>query len=449
MSSYIYRAIKISEKTTTLDIYEVQDNGYEVKIYSDSDSNLNEMIAFAKTELQKDYPGINSLVKKSYIDQTNSNPPVNNTKQTATNITTPTPIPTINSPDITSLQKEKEKTLKQINDLQEIGIPQAGKQLVDGIWASIKKKLLTERQIAKKMLLMSTQALQEPMSEEDAQLFIYGKVYYKNGKLYDNDAEDPACVAQPDDDDYVPPIDIENNPMIKKIKTMINDLKESLKQLGIKLGEFLFALPNAIATIAVSLVALVSSAVILPFGSGIPTALSAVQTMVATIKELQSKTSALLPLLAILDTVALFLPKEAQAIIAQINVVYVFVQGILSILNTILGSLNKILSKLGAAKKKMDEQKLSVETKADPSSVKAGENVKLSASATGSNWEFTYEWTDANGNVIGRESDITITPNIPTVINTLNPVTPSTTYTCKVTDGTGTTKTSSVAVKRI
>lgn len=354
-----------------------------------------------------------------------------------------------NSPNISDLQKNKEAVLKQINDLQEVGIPQSGKQLTDAIWNAIQSKLLTERQIAKKMLLISTQALQEPMTEEDAQLFIYGKVYYKNGKLFDNDKEDPACVAQPDDDDYVPPIDIENNPMIKKIKTMINDLKESLKQLGIKLGEFLFALPNAIATIAVSLVALVSSAVILPFGSGIPTALSAVQTMVATIKELQAKTSALLPLLAILDTVALILPKEAQAVIAQVNVVYIFVQGILSILNTILGSLSKILGKIGAAKKKMDEQKLKVETKADPSSIKAGEDVKLSASATGSNWEFTYEWTDANGNVIGRESDITITPNIPTVINTLNPVTPSTTYTCKVTDGTGTTKSSSVTIKRI
>lgn len=353
-----------------------------------------------------------------------------------------------NSPNIDSLKQNQEKTIKQINDLQKLGIPQSGKQLVDGVWNSIKSKILTERQIAKKMLLLSTQHLEVPMTEEDAQLFVYGKIYYKDGKLYDNDKVDPACVAQPDDDDYTPPLDLDNNPMIQNIKKTIKGLKESLEQLGIKLGEFLFALPNAIATIAVSLVALVSSAVILPFGSGIPTALSAVQTMVATIKELQAKTSALIPLLAILDVIALILPKDAQGIIAQINIIFVFISGIMATLLTILGLLDKIIGKLGAAKKKMDEQKLKVETKAEPSSVKEGEDVKLSATATGSDWEYTYEWTDANGNVIGKESEITVTPNIATVINPLNPVTPSTTYYCKVTDGKGTIKTTSVKIKR-
>lgn len=354
-----------------------------------------------------------------------------------------------NSPDVDSIKKTKDDLETKINELQGIGLPGI-KDIPKTLWDNlIKPKLLSPRQVTKKFLMMQGQAFDPPLAEEDAQLIVYGKIYYKNGKLYDNDVKDPSCVAKPGDKDYQPPVD-KNHPMWKKVEQMIKDLKDGLIQLGIKLGEFLFALPNAIITIAVSLVALVSSAIIFPPGAGIPTALSAVQTMMATIKELQSKTAAILPLLAIVDTIGLLLPKESQAIIAQVNVIFGIIFTIIASLLAIVGLLGKIVSKLGGAKKKMDEQQLKVETKAEPASVKQGESTKLSATATGGGWDFTFEWVDANGSVISNQEEVTVTPNIPTYNNPLNPITSSTTYTCKVKDTTnGTIKESTVRVSRI
>lgn len=335
-----------------------------------------------------------------------------------------------NTPDIESIQKTKEDLDKKIKELQEIGISNPTKT----IWKNlIEPKLLTERQIAKKMLITQSQSFGQPISEEDAQLIIYGKIYYKNGKLYDNDVKDPACLSKPGDEDYEPPVGMDH-PMIKNIMEKIKGLKESIFQLGIKIGEFLIALPAAIVTIATSLIALVSSAVVLPFGAGLPAALTAVMTMIATIKDLQAKTAALLPLIAIVDTIALILPSDAQAIIAQINVIYGILLGIIATLSTILGLLGKVTSALSSAKKKVDEQKLKLEIKAEPSSIKIGENSKLSATVTGGDWNYTYQWTIGNSTVISKESEVIVMPKS------------STQYTCKIIDGTGTIKSQELTV---
>ena len=295
-----------------------------------------------------------------------------------------------------------------------------------------------------------------PMSEEDAQLCIYGKLYYKNGKLYDNDKIDPACISQPDDDDYIPPLD-ENHPMWKKITNQIKDLEDGLVQLGIKLGEFTIAIPTTIATIATSLAALVSSIIILPFGAGIPTAMTSVLTMIEAIKKLQQKTAEILPLLVIIDIIGLLLPKEAQSVITQINIIFGIFVTILAALTLILGLLNKVTKALSKSKKKMDSIELTVKAKAEPPMITKGKEVKLSVEASGSDYNFTYEWTDINGNIVPRDpNDLegdddgnrTVIPNIPVVRDTYRPGLPSTTYTCKVIDGKGTIKTSTVKVTR-
>ena len=237
---------------------------------------------------------------------------------------------------------------------------------------------------------------------------------------------------------------------------MITDLENSLIQLGIKLGEFTLALPAATATIAVSLTALVSSVAILPFGAGIPTALSAVQTMTSTIKELQSKTIQILPLLAIIDTVGLLLPKDAQVVISQINIIFGLFLTIITILLAIIGLLDKIISKVSKLKKKMDAIQIKIAVTADPSTIKENEKSTLSVNATGGSWEFSYEWTDFNGNIIEREPSTEdddgtriIIPNVFEVINYRNPVKQAT-YTCKVKDiNTNIVKTASVVVKRV
>lgn len=430
---------------------EVYENGSQIYSGEPSTSASNEiLVQEAILGLKDTYPGVINM-KSSTSTQ--------NISTTDTTETTKKPISdsgsTFNTPSTTELTKSKDDLQKKITSLQEIGLP-AVKDVPKNIWEkAIKPKLLTERQVAKKILIMQGSTFNPPMSEEDAQLFIYGKIYYKNGKLYDNDKLDPACVAQPGDDDYLPPLD-ENHPMWKKINQQIKDLEKGLTQLGIKLGEFTIAIPTTIAVIATSLVSLVSSAVILPFGAGIPTAMTAVQTMMAAVKNLQQKTAEILPLLVIIDTIGLLLPKEAQPVIAQINIIFGIFVTIIAGLTAILGLLGGITKALNKAKKKMESVALTVKAKADPPMITKGKEVKLSVEASGSDYQFSYEWTDINGTIIPR-TDLdgdddgvrTIIPKIPFVIDPFKPGLPSTTYTCKVTDGKGIIKTDTVKINRI
>lgn len=426
---------------------EVYENGSQIYSGEPSTSASDEILVQESILGLKDtYPGVVNM-KSSTSTQ--------NISTTDTTKTAKNPISdsgtTFNTASTTELIKSRDDLQKKIVSLQKLNLPPVSKVPSD-IWdKAIKPKLLTQRQIAKKMLMMQSSSL----LEEDAQLCIYGKIYYKNGKLYDNDKLDPACVAQPDDEDYLPPID-ENHPMWKKINQQIKDLENGLTQLGIKLGEFTIAIPTTIAVIATSLVSLVSSAVILPFGAGIPTAMTAVQTMMASVKNLQQKTAEILPLLVIIDTIGLLLPKEAQPVIAQINIIFGIFVTIIAGLTAILGLLGGITKALDKAKKKMESVSLTIKAKADPPMITKGKEVKLSVEASGSDYKFSYEWTDINGTIIPRtdlEGDDdgirTIIPKIPFIIDPFKPGLPSTTYTCKVTDGKGIIKTDTVKINRI
>jgi hypothetical protein len=340
-----------------------------------------------------------------------------------------------NSPPTQDLKDKKKELKDNVAKLQKIGLPpvsEIGQQLWDNL---IKPKLLTERQIEKKIILMQGQSSQIPIDEERAQLIVYGKTYYKDGILFDNDAEDPSCVSQPSDDDYEPPID-ENHPLWKKIVGMLDEIKDSLLQLGIKLGEFIVAQPQAIAVMATSIIALVSSVVILPFGSGLPAALTAVQTMMSTIQSLQAKTSEILPLLVIMDYIGLILPKNAQSVISQINVIISIYMGVLAALTVILGILDSIISKLKKAKSDMENIPIKIELKSEPNPIKNKiSGAVLSVEATNGAWEYTYEWTDQNGSIISKDSTLTKD-------NGKRTITPKSTqqYTCKVTDSKGATQ---------
>lgn len=338
------------------------------------------------------------------------------------------------SPNIDTLLETKTKLEEDIKKLQAIGIPNPADAILNILES--KGLILTKRQIAKKFLILSSQKFNPPMSEDDAQLFIYGKVYYKDGKLFDNDKADPACVAQPGDEDYQPPIDIENHPLCQKIQKIIKDFKDSLKQFGAKLGEFIVSIPKITITIATSLIAMVSSAIILPFGSGLPAALTAVQTMMATIAELQSKIAVFLPFIEpIVEGVGLIFDKVGQMIVSLLTTIFGAVSTITGALNSVLGLLGPVNALFSSTKKKSDEQKIAVEAKAEPTEIDKGQSVKLSATASGGDWSFKYEWVDSNGSVVSNAAEATITPSQPSM------------YKCKVTDGKGSIAESTVKVK--
>ena len=454
--SYKYDIIIISKNTTEITVYEVHNNGSEISIYTTTDSDVNSVIALAITDLQADYPGVSKMTPGTFVDQTSATTNLTTSNNTAATVTAATVAAsglTINSPLTDDMLKQKEDLKNKINGLQSIGLPS---NIGQTVWEAIKPKLLSPRQVAKKMLMMQGQTSNPPILEEDAQLFIYGKYYYKNGVLFDDDKADPACVSKPSDKNYIAPID-ENHPMWQKVLSMIKDLEDSLLQLGIKLGEFIIAIPSTIATIIISLVAAVSSAVILPPGSGIPTALTAIKTMVSAIKQLQAKTAEILPLLAIIDVIGLLLPKSAQGIIAQVNTIFAAFLLIITGLSSILGMLGKVSSKSSNSENKMNSIPLTVTPKADPANATQGQSVNLTANASGSDYNFTFVWTDALGNIIARDPNDTGDDDgsrtiIPYIANVLNPLilkTTTTTYTCKVTDGKGTVKQSTVTITRI
>lgn len=371
-----------------------------------------------------------------------------------------TPITTVpfNSVDMDAIKKLRDNLTEKINKLQGLGLPGV-KDIPNAVWTMIQGQLLlSPRQISKKLLMIQGSKFQKgdntsfikPITEEDAQLMVYGKVYYQDGKLYDKDYNTSAwvyykdsnyddssisCIAHPSEEDYFPPINTEN-PMFQKAIAIVKELKEGLLQLGIKLGEFLVALPSTIATIVVSLVALVSSLIILPIGAGIPPALTAVQTMIAAIKELQAKSAAFLPLLKILEIMGLIMPKAGQVIIAQIQAIFEIILGIISALLSILGLLDAVMKLLGLAKKAMDEQTMEAEPRANDPNLESGESTKLDAGPSGGNWNYNYEWTDDQGNIVSTEKSPTVTPG------------KTTTYTVKITDKTsGEVKENDVKIK--
>ena len=336
---------------------------------------------------------------------------------------------------IQALKDNKAKLDENIKKIQSLGVPNPA----DFIISILEKQglILSYRQIAKKMLLIRTKSCSKPMSEEDAQLYIYGKVYYENGVLFDKDKNDPnsPCIAKPGDEDYQPPIDIKNHPLIQNIEKLIKDFKDGVKQFGVKLGEFLIAIPAAIAVIITSITALAAAVLILPPGAGLPTALTAVQTMIAAIKDLQAKIAAFLPYLdPIVDAIGLLLDKAGQVVIGGINTVFGVATKITGLISGIVGSLTAVTGIFNAKKKESEEQKPAVETKANKNSVVYGDSVNLEATASGGDWKFSYQWTDSNGTVISSAAKATVTP------------TQSTTYTCKATDGTGTASQSSINI---
>ena len=368
-------------------------------------------------------------------------------------------VPTFNSPNMDTIKKIQEDLASKITTLQSIGLPGI-KDIPVAIWnIVIGQFLLSPRQIAKKKLMIQGSKVQKgdntsfnkPISEEDAQLIIYGKIYYKNGKLYDKDYDISAwscwykndnyddshlsCIAQPTDEDFFPPID-DSSPLWQYAIELVKGIERDLGQLGIRLAEFIMSIPAIIATIVISLVALVSSLIILPIGAGIPPALTAVKSMITAIKEFQAKIAVFLPYMDILERLAMAISKFGQTIISQLQAVFAILAGILGTVTGVLDLLNSVTEALAAAEKILNDQQMEAEPVANDANLESGESTKLDAGPSGGGWNYNYQWTDDSGNVISTDRKATVSPE-----KTSN-------YTVKLTDKTtGETKTSDIKVK--
>lgn len=351
---------------------------------------------------------------------------------------------------------ELKKNIDGIKDgmtkLQGLGLPGI-KDVTNKLWKYIEEKLLTKRQIAKKILMIAT----PEMTAENAQLFIYGKLYYKNGVLFDDDVADPSCVSKPTDHKYYPPLS-ETHPISKQIDKWIKELKDSLNQLGIKLGEFIGLIADTIETIVLALTSLVSSLVILPFGAGMPTALTAVKSMMIAIKNLQAKIGEIFPFLSSFDILGYLLETTIlEGVLLTINGILSTIKTIIDSITSIFGILDVITSLFNKIKRRSSRVPFKATAIATPDHVKINQTSTLSVNANGGDYNYTFEWIDSYGNVIINDNSLdyddgtrTLTPYIPHVNRTLmTPRSDISNYTVKVTDGTGRFTTSTVQIIRI
>ena len=443
---YVYDITIINQSNTSITVYQVNESGNLLQIYSGYAENENYAITNAITNLQDTYPDINQMELRKKTDQTaglNLFKKKNESLQSETGITS-----NLLPAGFDDLIDKKNQLTDTIKSIQTDGFSTA--KIGEQIWKNlIEPRLLTEKQIIKKIVMLTSSSSPIPITEEYAQLIVYGKVYDRKpeepndsiGELWDNDRKDPSCIATPEEEDYQPPI-YKSHPMYQKVETMLKDIKEALIQLGIKLAEFIMAIPAAITTMISAFASLVSSILILPWGSGIPTALTAVQTMIKTIKDLQSKTAELLPHLGIINLIGLILPKTAQIVISQINAIFVIFMGILTAILGILSILKSITIPLEKLKKKAKDAKLEIKLKAEPEIITTSDGSSiLSVEASNGDWQYKYKWTDEHNHIIPKD----INDEDDEGKRTVKPL-HTTIYTCRVTDGSGSSKEKTITI---
>jgi hypothetical protein len=256
------------------------------------------------------------------------------------------------------------------------------------------------------------------MTPEAAHFIIYGKFKRDaNGQLIDNEIEDPDCVftklAMPD-----------THPTLGEIDKMVDDLVKALNMMGIRQAELIQDIAQFIISVPATVTAIASAAVILPPGSGIPTAFATFQAFMQNLMNLASRLGDFSEDIHFLNYLPLLI--EAQKIDSIIGIVNIQINAIYTLLcaiDTLLNVIPSVASPPGLGGTPGDP--VTVEVKAEPSKIRVGvaQDVKLTASATNGSWEYTYKWTGPDG-VISTDKNVTILDG-PYV---------TTTYTCIVTD---------------
>jgi len=269
----------------------------------------------------------------------------------------------------------------------------------------ISQYILTDNQIAVKMV----QATGE-IDEEDAHLIVYGKLmligegnYTSNiSQIYvDNEIIYPECV---DKTQGIP----DGSPHKQWIKDTIKKVTDAIAQLAIKIADLGKEIISCMFQMIQSIIALAASAVLLPFGSGLPVGLSSTKTMISSIKNLQSKPTDFIPILQPLEYVELVAPQGALIIKPAID-------GLSGIFSTI----DKLTSFIPAGSAPpeipftpdvindttkftptLNPMTITAEfTKViEPNSPSGNRvDVTLKATVTEGSWNYTYQWTGPNG----------------------------------------------------
>lgn len=268
----------------------------------------------------------------------------------------------------------------------------------------------SEREIMKKLLKQGGTSADPSvaMSDEIAHYTVYGKL-----------PTDP----DPDTPDLSKTAIKDNHPMMENIKSMKSELKTTLAQLGQKTQEILAATKQLISDMIQAIITLASSAVVMPFGAGVPTGLSAVMSIFSSLQAYQTKLMQVIPLLKPLSNIAILLPEEkAEPLANTVNMALGAISSPLGLIDGLLDKLSVIGGKVATAQEETKQIKVEI-TNSNPIVTPETPETKLSAVATQGTWEYTYKWTSNKDTTFtSTEREITVSPTVTTI------------YTCEVKD---------------
>lgn len=262
------------------------------------------------------------------------------------------------------------------------------------------------------------------VTPESAHFVVYGKFKRDaDGNLIDNEIVDPDCVftklAMPS-----------THPTFNDIQIMVNKVLKTIRLLPIKEKDMLDDIAQSMIAIPASIVSIASAAAILPPGAGIPVAFSAFQGLMANIMNVVSKISELATGVEIENLNYLPLLVEAAKVDAVIGILNAQLIAINTILMTVDG-LTKIIPSVptppGVGNEPGNPVSVEVSSNINNIPVNVETDVKLKATASNGSWEYIYSWSGP-GNFKSTEKEPTIKKLKGTIVGQ------SLTYTCKVTD---------------
>ncbi len=196
---------------------------------------------------------------------------------------------------------------------------------------------MTPRQIAKKIALVSSITQTDsagneiPVDEKSIHISIYGKYLVgSNGDVVDNEIKYPECVDKNRGMS-------DNHPTMKdKIPNMKKDIKNSFRILKIKTTQLEEATKLASKQIVAGTAAAASALVLLPIGSGLPTAIPALQSIVVAINNLQKSVLEIIPLLGPLVNVPLVVGAAfLDTVLGLVNAVLIAITALLKVIDTV------------------------------------------------------------------------------------------------------------------
>lgn len=326
-------------------------------------------------------------------------------------------------------------------------------------------KFMTNRQIAKKMILLGgsqmgltiTPVINQTLSTTPgaafipppvdnyinnidaniAHLTVYGKFLYdSNGNLIDDEITYPDCVANDGEGEggvnHMP----SSFPMLEMAKEMKNDFKLAISGLRIKGGEIAQAFIDMQFQLILAVTTLASAATILPPGSGLPTALSAIKAIPTALMAFQTRIMQIIPYLKPLSNLAVLIPDDKiDAAIIPINTILSIIKKpfdimdlILSLVTALAGSTPPVPGADGVT----PAEPMVVELTANPTLLMPSDAgvvpVQLKANVSKGSWQYAYSWSSIPvGGTLptgwsSTKKEVTVYPTV------------ATKYICKITD---------------